>query len=550
MKKRITKLTAIYLAILMCLSMLPTALAYDLPNEEDYTSSITIAVSENAVSSAGFYTATLSMDEYLANAVAAHYSRGTTAEEFKSLRFRCVLQDDLIEKCIAEGITFDEGDVNFNDNASINGKVFVPASDDYVTYADNYIAIDYKLNPDVVDSWTTVGDVKAALMNPMQMKSNAIAGLTAAMIEEAKGADGEITTTAAVVMTAEAGSGMNYGSFTDFLSAERLVGYGEETWGKKDSSGSEGGLSSDVTSTKKYDIKVENLSDKGSVTTNKTEASKGTVVTITSVAEEGYSIKSLTVKTADGRDIAVIKKSNTTYTFTMPAADVTVTSDFKAAIADPADTGVGDILNTDDHITYMFGYPEGDFRPQGNITRAEVCQMFYNLMRNKEVTETAPFSDVDQNQWYAKAVNKLSEMKIINGVGNNKFEPNRAITRAEFATIVARFVTPTRNAFDFVDVTTDHWAYSYVSTAAGYGWINGVGDNKFEPSRNILRAEAATLVNHMLGRIADKEAIDAGRAKVWPDVGNTYWGRYEVAETTTEHSYSFNDERTKETWVD
>ena len=348
MKKRITKLTAIYLAILMCLSMLPTALAYDLPNEEDYTSSITIAVSENAVSSAGFYTATLSMDEYLANAVAAHYSRGTTAEEFKSLRFRCVLQDDLIEKCIAEGITFDEGDVNFNDNASINGKVFVPASDDYVTYADNYIAIDYKLNPDVVDSWTTVGDVKAALMNPMQMKSNAIAGLTAAMIEEAKGADGEITTTAAVVMTAEAGSGMNYGSFTDFLSAERLVGYGEETWGKKDSSGSEGGLSSDVTSTKKYDIKVENLSDKGSVTTNKTEASKGTVVTITSVAEEGYSIKSLTVKTADGRDIAVIKKSNTTYTFTMPAADVTVTSDFKAAIADPADTGVGDILNTDE----------------------------------------------------------------------------------------------------------------------------------------------------------------------------------------------------------
>jgi len=550
MKKRITKLTAIYLAILMCLSMLPTALAYDLPNEEDYTSSITIAVSENAVSTAGFYTATLSMDEYLANAVAAHYSRGTTAEEFKSLRFRCVLQDDLIEKCIAEGITFDEGDVNFNDNASINGKVFVPASDDYVTYADNYIAIDYKLNPDVVDSWTTVGDVKAALMNPMQMKSNAIAGLTAAMIEEAKGADGEITTTAAVVMTAEAGSGMNYGSFTDFLSAERLVGYGEETWGKKDSSGGDGGLSSDVTSTKKYDIKVENLSDKGSVTTNKTEASKGTVVTITSVAEEGYSIKSLTVKTADGRDIAVIKKSNTTYTFTMPAADVTVTSDFKAAIADPADTGVGDILNTDDHIAYMFGYPEGDFRPQGNITRAEVCQMFYNLMRNKEVTETAPFSDVDQNQWYAKAVNKLSEMKIINGVGNNKFEPNRAITRAEFATIVARFVTPTRNAFDFVDVTTDHWAYSYVSTAAGYGWINGVGDNKFEPSRNILRAEAATLVNHMLGRIADKEAIDAGRAKVWPDVGNTYWGRYEVAETTTEHSYSFNDERTKETWVD
>ena len=550
MKRRITKLTAILLAFVMCLSVLPTAwAAYNLPAEEDYTSAITIAVNESAVNNAGFYTATLNMDEYLANAVAAHYSRGTTAEEFKSLRFRCVLSDDLIAKCIEEGITFDANSINFVTNANINGDVFVPVDANYVAYADDYITLDYKLNPTVVDSWTTATEVKEALMAPMQMKSNAIAGIDADMIKEAKGNDGRVTTVAAVVMTVEQTQGANYGEFTSILSGQKLVGYGEYTWGVASSGSQGGGLQGvgggDGTTApvkKDHGIKVGSDSENGSVTTNNNKATAGDVVTIISTAEEGYRIKSLTVKTKDGRDVAVIKKDDSTYTFTMPNSEVTITAEYKEAVTAPSETGVDKILVTDKRTAYMNGYPDGDFRPNGQITRAEVCQIFYNLLINKEVTQAASFADVAQDQWFAAAINKLSEMGIINGVGNNKFEPNRAVTRAEFAAIVARFAEATRNAFDFVDVSADHWAYSYISTAAGYGWINGVGDNKFEPDRSIIRAEAATLVNRMLGRAADKEAVDAGLAKDWEDVSESFWGKYDIAEATTEHDYANTEE--------
>lgn len=515
------------IALVMAVCMLATCALAAVPGNIDVTAT---AKEKSSGSYDVSYKASLVMPDELATAAASTFPD----ERLFEMTFVCTLEDALS----AQLGTVAKDDFTFDGENVFKFKSITTTSDG--------LQIRYNLDPALKTKWAsyTTAELKNAFKAKMTMTANKTA--TAAQIDTALAESDPVDIYAEVTIEGEFGS-FDYDS--GFIAAKGtaeldIVKKGEEP------SGGNGGLSGGSEETKKYDITVVNLSDKGSVTTSRKEAGKGTVITITSTAEDGYSIKSLTVKTAEGTDVAVIKKSSTTYTFTMPAADVTVTSDFKAAIADPKDTGVGDILNTDDHIAYMFGYPEGDFRPQGNITRAEVCQMFYNLMKNKEVTEKAPFSDVDQNQWYATAVNKLSEMKIINGVGNNKFEPNRAITRAEFATIVARFVTPTKNAFDFVDVTTDHWAYAYVSTAAGYGWINGVGDNKFEPSRNILRAEAATLVNHMLGRIADKEAIDAGRAKVWPDVSSSYWGRYEVAETTTEHSYSFNDDRTKETWID
>ena len=60
---------------------------------------------------------------------------------------------------------------------------------------------------------------------------------------------------------------------------------------------------------------------------------------------------------------------------------------------DPDDSGVSDLLNTDDHIQYLFGYPEGTFGPENNMTRAEVAQMFYNLLLDQDVTITKTFDD-------------------------------------------------------------------------------------------------------------------------------------------------------------
>ena len=100
----------------------------------------------------------------------------------------------------------------------------------------------------------------------------------------------------------------------------------------------------------------------------------------------------------------------------------------------------------------------------------------------------------------------------------------------------------------FVDVAEDHWAYEEISIAAYYGWVNGLGEGRFGPSMEVTRTQAAALVNRMLGRIPDKEAIDAGYATVFEDVSRDHWGWYHIGEATTTHDYSHNEDRTVETW--
>jgi len=218
-------------------------------------------------------------------------------------------------------------------------------------------------------------------------------------------------------------------------------------------------------------------------------------------------------------------------------------------VVPPTQTGVADHLITGKHIVFMVGDDKGNFRPDDPVTRAEVAVMFYALLENKDVPITVSFDDVTPGIWYDKAIHTLASLGMVTGVGDNKYDPNRPITRAEFATIGAKFAKQSQSGFVFTDVPQTHWAYHYVSTAAAYGWIVGVGNNLFAPNQNIKRAEAATIVNHMLGRLADKDKIDAGFARKFPDVFKSHWGWYEIAEATTAHDFKINKAYTQETWI-
>ena len=220
----------------------------------------------------------------------------------------------------------------------------------------------------------------------------------------------------------------------------------------------------------------------------------------------------------------------------------------RPAIADPTVTGVVDYLNTDSHSPFMVGDDKGNFRPNANITRGEVAQIFYALLKDKNVTITASFDDVESGIWYETAVNTLASMGIVSGIGDGKFEPDRPITRAEFAAIAAKFAKKSYAGVKFDDVAEDHWAYPGICTAASYGWVTGIGDNKFGPTQKITRAEVATIVNHMLGRLGDWDAIDNGECRWFPDVTKSHWAWYEIGEATTDHDYKFNSKRTEETW--
>ena len=208
---------------------------------------------------------------------------------------------------------------------------------------------------------------------------------------------------------------------------------------------------------------------------------------------------------------------------------------------DPDDSGVSDLLNTDDHIQYLFGYPEGTFGPENNMTRAEVAQMFYNLLLDQDVTITKTFDDVPAGAWYAKAVNTLASLGVVSGVGNGDFEPERSITRAEFTSIAMKFAEgKTGGTNIFSDVKSTDWFYRAVVNSTQYGWIHGYGDGTFRPNNPITRVEVTAIVNNMLGREADVDFVTEHYDELnhFSDLAVSHWGYYHIVEATNDHDYT------------
>lgn len=210
--------------------------------------------------------------------------------------------------------------------------------------------------------------------------------------------------------------------------------------------------------------------------------------------------------------------------------------------------GIGDLI-TDDHISYINGYSDGTFRADDSITRAEVATIFYRLLKDNTAGGNKEFTDIKGNEWYAKAVNKLGGLGIINGYQDGSFKPYQKITRAEFTAMAARFTGTTGTGIDFTDVSKNHWAYDAISAAVDEGWINGYSDKTFKPDNDITRAESVTIVNRMLTRIPDKKFIDSDAdVKTFKDIDKTHWAFYEIIEASNHHDYNL-DINGNETWT-
>ena len=229
----------------------------------------------------------------------------------------------------------------------------------------------------------------------------------------------------------------------------------------------------------------------------------------------------------------------TAFPYTPPIIVVPPDDDDDDQPEDPDDTGVSDLLHTKDHDQYLFGYPDGTFGPGLNMTRAEAAQMFYNLLVDQDVTAKPVFDDVPEGAWYAEPVNVMAKLGIVKGVGDDKFEPDREITRAEFTAMAMRFAegeTGGKNIFS--DVDEDDWFYDVVVDSIKYGWIEGYPDGTFRPQNLITREEVTTIVNRMLGRLPDEKFIDAHEddLDLFPDVTKN-WAYYDVVEATNDHQY-------------
>lgn len=200
-------------------------------------------------------------------------------------------------------------------------------------------------------------------------------------------------------------------------------------------------------------------------------------------------------------------------------------------------------LEKDDHIQYLFGYPDRSFGPERNMTRAEAAQMFHNLLEKQDYPITiTPFADVAENGWYTRAVNIMASLGVVSGMGDGTFQPNRAITRAEFVSMAVKFLESPQASGQaaFPDVSAEQWFYSAVQAAAQEGWIHGYEDGTFRPEQSITRAEVASIVNHMLERCADQKYAEEYCAKLntFTDVEPSYWGYYHIVEATNKHDYT------------
>ena len=225
----------------------------------------------------------------------------------------------------------------------------------------------------------------------------------------------------------------------------------------------------------------------------------------------------------------------------------------KPTVDIPDDVPTG--LDGDDHFAYIVGYPDGNVKPGGNITRAEVATIFFRLLtedvRTANSTQSNSLSDVSRGQWFNHAISTLSSMGIVKGNPDGTFDPDTPITRAEFAAIAARFDDKNTNTTSNFSDIASHWAKDEIGVAANKGWINGYPDSTFRPDQYITRAEAMTLVNRVLNRLPEKSEDLLDDMIKWPDNADaSVWYYLAVQEATNSHDYSDKSDADKyEKWT-
>ncbi len=207
----------------------------------------------------------------------------------------------------------------------------------------------------------------------------------------------------------------------------------------------------------------------------------------------------------------------------------------------------------EDHHGYIQGYPDGEVKPNKNVSREEVAALLYRLLK-EDVRESLRnnenyFSDVEESRWSHSEIATMVKGGYIKGYDDGTFRPGQFITRAEFATLITRFIDPDMlPAADstFSDIS-GHWAEEYIIKAVDYMLITGYTDGTFKPDKYITRAEAVTILNRILVRYVGKEGLHED-AKHWPDNNESDWYYYNILEATNSHEHIRLEDGYTEDW--
>ena len=232
-----------------------------------------------------------------------------------------------------------------------------------------------------------------------------------------------------------------------------------------------------------------------------------------------------------------------------------VTANYKITYVDGVLKAI-EVLNKEIHFNYVIGYTDGTIRPSNNISRAEVATIFFRLLTDEARTQydktTSSFSDIKDGAWCCRAVSTLTNMGIIKGYTDGTFRPNADITRAELATIIARFAKLDVNTKTFSDIN-GHWAQKSIELAAGNGWINGYTDGTFRPNKSIIRAETFAMINRVLDRQTESvsDLLPTSEMNMWSDnMDADAWYYKDVQEATNYHKCDRVGDSVYEKWTE
>ncbi|MFS0837406.1 cadherin-like beta sandwich domain-containing protein [Paenibacillus sp. 1P03SA] len=190
-----------------------------------------------------------------------------------------------------------------------------------------------------------------------------------------------------------------------------------------------------------------------------------------------------------------------------------------------------------EHKPYMEGYPDGTFRPNKGISRAELAAILARLFANEtSAAAQNPFADVPASHWASRYVAAVFGGKLMDGYPDGKFNPERILTRAEMATILVKLrqLPGVQGASAFTDLQ-GHWAAENIRKAEKAGLLTGFEDGTFRPDQALTRAQAVVIFNKLLGRQA--ESVPAGIPQAWSDVPASFWGYKDVTEASVDHAY-------------
>ena len=250
-----------------------------------------------------------------------------------------------------------------------------------------------------------------------------------------------------------------------------------------------------------YPVNVPGETERGSVSSNVKNASKGSTVTITVEPEDGFQLADLTVTDKDGNELPLTDKGDGKYTFTMPVGKVEVNATF----AEKIETSPFADVSTDAYYYEAVkwaaeqgitgGVGGGLFAPDQSCTRAQIVTFLWRAAGSPEPKSMSSFSDVPEDSYYAKAVAWAVENGITVGTSATTFSPDATCTRAQGVTFLFRAAKASADgAPAFRDVAADAYYAAAVKWATDNSVTNGIGGGLFGSDNDCTRAQIVTFL--------------------------------------------------------